>query len=180
LPLVAATALAAAVVGGLRTPARTCRRWRRRGGSSGGGEGSCWSFLTIRHGEFLKNEVFTSFQERGEGLGTTKEGADVGEALVEAADEVEDEGTIGDDLAEGREIISHLLQSAAVVGDGEVPLHEVAKLRLQLNGASLPIAEELRLHREPGVPGCGALGADDLTQIVREGGEIGTGGSSRT
>jgi len=50
-------------------------------------------------------------------------------------------------------------------------LHEVAKLRLQLNGASLPIAEELRLDREPGVPGCGALGTDDLTQIVRECGD---------
>jgi hypothetical protein len=34
----------------------------------------------------------------------------VAEPLVEAADDVEDEGAVGDDLAKGREIISHLLQ----------------------------------------------------------------------
>ena len=97
----------------------------------------------------------------------TKESADVGEALIEATDEVENESAVGDDLAEGCEIINHLLQFAAVVGDGEVPLHEVAELRLQLNGASLPIAEKLRLDHEPGVSGCGALSTDDLAQIVR-------------
>ena len=68
----------------------------------------------IRHGEFLKDEVLTGFQERGEGLGSAKKRADVGEALVEAADDVEDEGAVGDDLTEGREIIGHLLQLAAV------------------------------------------------------------------
>ena len=67
----------------------------------------------------------------------------MGKALVEAADDVEDEGAVGDDLAEGREIIGHLLQLAAVLGDGEVALDEVTKPRLQLNGASLPIAEKL-------------------------------------
>jgi len=54
----------------------------------------------------------------------------VGEALVEAADDVEDEGAVGDDLVEGREIIGHLLQLAAEIGDGEVALDEVAELRL--------------------------------------------------
>ena len=125
----------------------------------------------IRHGEFLKDEVLTGFQERGEGLGSAKKRADVGEALVEAADDVEDEGAVGDDLAEGREIIGHLLQLAAVLGDGEVALDEVVKPRLQLNGASLPIAEKLRLDSEPGVPGCGTLGTDDLAQIIRERGD---------
>jgi len=92
-----------------------------------------------------------------------KEHLDVAEALVEAADDVEDEGAVGDDLAEGREIICHLLHLAAVLGDVEVALDEVAKPRLQLNGAGLPIAEELRLDGEPSVPGSGAPGGDDLT-----------------
>jgi len=95
----------------------------------------------------------------------------VGEALVEAADDVEDEGAVGDDLAEGREIIGHLLQLAAEIGDGEVALDEVAELRLQLNGAGLPISEELRLDGEPGVTSCGSLGTDDLAKIVRERGD---------
>jgi hypothetical protein len=59
----------------------------------------------------------------------------------------------------------------AVLGDGEVALDEVAKPRLQLNGAGLPIAEELRLDDEPGVPGSGALGGDDLAKIIGEGGD---------
>ena len=65
------------------------------------------------------------------------------EALVEAADHVEDERTVGDDLAKGREIIGHLFQLAAVVGDGEVALDEVAKPCLEVDGASLTVAKEL-------------------------------------
>ena len=45
--------------------------------------------------------------------------ADVGEAFAEAADEVEDEGTVGDGLAE---VVRHPLEAAAVVGDGEISL----------------------------------------------------------
>jgi hypothetical protein len=97
--------------------------------------------------------------------------ADMGEALIEAADDVEDESAVGDDLTKGREIIGHLLQLVAVLGDGEVALDEVAKLRLQLNGASLPIVEKLRLNSEPGVPGYGALGTDDLAQVIHERGD---------
>jgi hypothetical protein len=95
----------------------------------------------------------------------------VAEALVEATDDVEDEGVVGDDLAEGREIIGHLLQLATVLGDGEVALDEVVKPRLQLNGAGLPIAEEVRLDGEPGVPGSGAPGEDHLAKIIGECGD---------
>lgn len=56
-----------------------------------------------------------------------QQGPNVGEALVEASDHVEDEGAIGDGLAEGAEIVGHLLEAAAVLGGGEIPLDEVAK-----------------------------------------------------
>jgi hypothetical protein len=67
----------------------------------------------------------------------------VAEALVQAADDVEDEGAVSDDLTKCREIIGHLLQPAAVVGDGELALDEVAELCLQVDGASLAVPEEL-------------------------------------
>ena len=91
--------------------------------------------------------------------------------LVEAADDVEDKGAIGDHLAEGREVIGHLVQLAAVLGGGEVALDEVAKPRLQLNGASLAVSEKLQLDGKPGVPGCRALSTDDLAQVIRERGD---------
>jgi len=128
------------------------QRTQGSGGSGGGGECSGWSFLAVLHGEFLEDGIFTHLQEGGEGFGPAEERPDTAEALVEAADDVEDEGAIGDDLAEGYEIIGHLLQLAAVLGDREVALDEVVKPRLQLNGAGLPIAEELRLDGGPGVP----------------------------
>ena len=166
MAFVATATLAITVVGSLGAPTSAPGAWTRgrrgQGGGGGGGECSGWSFLAILHGEFLEDEILTRLREGGEGFGPTKERPDVAEALVEAVDDVEDEGVVGDDLAEGREIIGHLLQLVAVCGDGEVTLDEVAKPCLQLNGAGLPIAEELRLDGEPGVPGSGAPGGDDL------------------
>ena len=44
-------------------------------------------------GELLQAQGFLGLQEGGKGLTAPKVEADVGEALVEAADEVEDEGS---------------------------------------------------------------------------------------
>ena len=46
-----------------------------------------------------------------------KKGPDVAKALVEAANDVEDEGAVGDDLAKGSEIISHLLEAPTIISD---------------------------------------------------------------
>ena len=46
--------------------------------------------------------------------------ADGQKALAEAANDVEDERAIGDDLAQVTQGIGHGLELAAVVGDGEV------------------------------------------------------------
>lgn len=54
-----------------------------------------------------------------ERMAATKMQTDVGVALVEASDEVEDERAVGDRLTE---VIHHTLESPAVVGDGEVTL----------------------------------------------------------
>jgi hypothetical protein len=109
--------------------------------------------LLVRQGEFLQNKILADIEEGGEGSSAAKQGADVSEALVEAADHVEDEGAVGDDFAESAEVVGHLLETAAVLGDGEVALDEVAEPRLKLDGAHLPVPEELGLDGEPRVLG---------------------------
>ena len=47
---------------------------------------------------------------------------DVGEALVESPDEVEDESPIGDDLAERAMVSGHPLETPAVICDGQITL----------------------------------------------------------
>jgi hypothetical protein len=93
----------------------------------------------------------------------------VREALIETTKHVEDEGAVSDNLAQGDEIVGHLLQPAAVLGDGEITLYEVVKLRLELDRSCLPIAQELGFDDESGVPGSGALGGDNFGEVVGEG-----------
>jgi hypothetical protein len=93
----------------------------------------------------------------------------VREALVETTKHVEDEGAVSDNLTQGGEIVGHLLQTTTVLGDREITLYEVAKLRLELDRPCLPIAQELGFDGEPGVPGSGALGGDDFSEVVGEG-----------
>ena len=50
-------------------------------------------------------------------------------------------------------------------------MDKVAKPRLQLNGASLAVAEKLRLDGKPSVPCCRALSTDDLAQVIRDRGD---------
>jgi hypothetical protein len=57
----------------------------------------------------------------GLGLSATKQGVDVGEALVEAADHIEDEGAVRDDVPEGVEVIGRLLEATTILGDSEFP-----------------------------------------------------------
>ena len=125
----------------------------------------------VLHHHLLKEEISLRVDEGVEGTPPAKMHPDGLEPLIQAADDVEDEGAVGDDLAEGREIVSHLLQAAAVVGDGEVALDEVAEPRLKLDGAYLPVPKELGLNSELGVPGSAALGGDDLGEVVGEGAE---------
>jgi hypothetical protein len=132
----------------------------------GGGECSSWRWRAAFQGEFFQGQVVLHLQEGGKGADASQQSTDVREALVEATKHVEDEGAISDNLSQGGEIVGHLLQTAAVLGDGEITLYEVAKLRLELDRPCLPIAQELGFDGEPGVPGSGALGGDDFGEGV--------------
>jgi len=175
LPAAATLAAAAAVPGAVPVASPPgVGPERLRGllrGLGGGGESSDRRRLLVRQGELLQDEVLAGVEEGGEGPSATKQGTDVGEAFVEAAVHVEDEGAVGDDFPEGAEVVGHLLEVATVLGDGEVALDEVAEPHLKLDGAYLPVPKELGLNSELGVPGSAALGGDDLGEVVGEGAE---------
>jgi hypothetical protein len=135
----------------------------------GGGECCSWRWRVASQGEFLQGQIILHLREGGEGADASQQSIDVREALVEAMKHVEDEGAISDNLSQGGEIVDHLLQTAAVLSDGEITLYEVAKLRLELDRPCLLIAQELGFDGEPDVPGSGALGGDDLGEVVGEG-----------
>lgn len=77
------------------------------------------------------------------------QGGHVGEPLVEAAKNVEDEVAVTDGLAKITEAIGHALHTAAVFVGAEITLHERAKLDVEEKGAGLSIADELLLKAEP-------------------------------
>jgi hypothetical protein len=93
----------------------------------------------------------------------------VGEALVEAADHIEDEGAVRDDLPEGVEVIGCFLEAMTILNDGEVSLDEVVEPRFKLDGAYFPVPEELGLDGEPDVSDSVSLGGDDLGEVIGEG-----------
>jgi hypothetical protein len=53
----------------------------------------------LAHGEFLEEKLVAGLEERGERTSVAKVNTDVGELLVKAANDVENESTIGDLLA---------------------------------------------------------------------------------
>ncbi|XP_062229134.1 uncharacterized protein LOC133926962 [Phragmites australis] len=97
--------------------------------------------------------------------------ADGGEALVEASDDVEDEGVVSDVFAEVAEVLGHPLVAAAILGDGEISLLEGSKLLVGVEGAGGTIPEKLGLDGEPGDTGSGTALGDGVGEIVGDGAE---------
>jgi hypothetical protein len=155
-----AAAVAVVTTGATVAASRPGGAWCR-GEERSGGVGS-W----LAHGEFLEEELGAGLEERRERLGATKMDADGDELLVEPADDIEDERTVGDVLTETTHGINHGLEAAAVVADGEVTLDEGAELSVQENGVLLLVVEELGLHNEPDDSCRDAWLEDGLHEIV--------------
>jgi len=77
------------------------------------------------------------------------------EAVVETAKDVEDEGAVADGFTKISKLISHCLETAAVVVDGQVSLDERAELGVQKECAGLLVPDELLLQSEPDDASCG-------------------------
>ena len=81
----------------------------------------------------------------------------------------ENEGAVGDCLAEITESIRHTLETPAVVRDGQVTLDKVPELGVEVEDPCLPVAEKLRLNGEPSGAGGGTALHDDVDEVVGNG-----------
>jgi hypothetical protein len=104
---------------------------------------------SLGHGQLLNLKISSDLQKAGQGVGAAKVKADGFEPFVEAADDVEDEGAVGDGFTEVAEILRLALVEPTVVSDGEVALTEVAKVGVGVQGAHRLIPEKLGLNGEP-------------------------------
>ena len=121
----------------------------------------------MRHVHLLKQQLSLGLLEGRERASATEMNADAGEALVEAAKHVEDEHAVRNGGPKISELISHLLEAPAVVGDGEIALGEVMELDVE-ESASLTVPQEVRLHSNPEVASRGAAAGDGLSELIGE------------
>jgi hypothetical protein len=73
----------------------------------------------------------------------------VGEFLVQALEDIENEGAVVNDLTEISKNVGHPLHLAAVVVHGEIALNEDAELGVEVKSSRLAVAEEPILDGEP-------------------------------
>jgi len=85
----------------------------------------------VLHRHLLEEEISLRVNKGGERAPLAKMHPDGLESLVQTADDVEDEGAVGDGLAQVLEHVRHALHLLAVLGDRQIALDEVAELRLE-------------------------------------------------
>nr|XP_051190144.1 uncharacterized protein LOC127303450 [Lolium perenne] len=108
-------------------------------------------------------------QECGKGHLKGKKRAEVRIILVKTTKKDEDEGLVGDGLADVAEGVGEGLQLGAVVADGEIPLWGVAEVGLQLNGVVLLVVAEEVLNGVPDDARRGARAHDDAEEVDGDG-----------
>jgi hypothetical protein len=111
----------------------------------------------------------TDLQKTGQGVGAAEVKADGLKPAVETADDVEDEGAVGDRFAEVAEILRLALVLPAVVSDREVALTEGPEVSIGVQGTRGLIPKKLRLNGEPDVAGGGAVLGDGVGKVVGDG-----------
>lgn len=113
----------------------------------------------------LKEKIVSHLQEGWEGSPASKLKTNAVEPIVEVADDVEDKSAIRDGLAKIAKSVGHPLELAAIDGDGEITLAEVAKLHVKEQGTSFPVPEELRNDGEPSTTSRGVANEDSVSKL---------------
>ena len=125
----------------------------------------------VAHGtlsDLLQEKILLHLLEGRERHGADDQGPQVGEALVEPPEEVQDERAVADRLPERTKVIRHLLQLAAVLGDGEVVLGEGVEGSVEVDGPGLSVSPELGLESDPGLTSRAPGLANDVLQLHGE------------
>jgi hypothetical protein len=113
----------------------------------------------------------TDLQKTRQGVGAAEVKADGLEPAVETADNIEDEGAVGNKLTKVAEILRHALVLPVVVSDGEVTLAEGPEVSVGVQGVRGLIPKKLGLDSEPDVAGGGVVLGDGVSKVIGDGAE---------
>jgi hypothetical protein len=138
---------------------------RRLCASGGAVEGRGRRGSLVRHGELLEEKLIPHRMEGGKGLSPLDESLQVTVAGAEVTQEVQHQGAVRHRLAEITEGVRQALHLAAVLPHVEIPLGELVELGVEVQGASVPVPEELFLEGEPRLTARVRLVADDVLEL---------------
>jgi hypothetical protein len=98
-----------------------------------------------------------------------KDRLDVAGGFVQAADQVQHLAGLGDGEADVAQVVGELLEFAAVVGDGEVALNNIAELRLKKDGTLQLVIAKKYLNGRPDGEGVGVRLVDEVEDRLVDG-----------
>jgi len=110
------------------------------------------------------DKVVTDLQEGGEGPLPGDPRLEVGVAVTEPAESVEDQDTVLHGPAEVAERVHRALHLAAELADGEVALDKGTEARVEPQSPGFDVAQELALERQPG-PASARSVADEVVEV---------------
>lgn len=110
----------------------------------------------------------TRAHERREQCLNEEDSGNVGEALVDATQYVDNETTIGDRLSDVTEGIRERFLTMAVGGDGEVTLDKSSELSLKVGSPSFHVFMEESFDACPQVTGDLVELHDDVQDVIRD------------
>jgi hypothetical protein len=137
--------LAAATPGWLAAIAESIGvdRWRHRRMRSRGSKGLGRLGKLDSHVVLGEAKIGLHFRECRERTLTLNQRAEVGEPVVEAANDVEHQRAVTNRFAKIGKLVSHGLESVAIVGDGQAALDEGAELGIEKKSTTLLVPYEL-------------------------------------
>jgi hypothetical protein len=111
----------------------------------------------LHHVDLLEKELVVDGGKGGERALAPEMDADVLVTLVEPTKHIEDQCAVSDVLVEVSEVVGHLLEALAILGDGGITLRKHTKFGIEVEGAGLLVAEEVILDGELGLTGGGTV-----------------------
>ena len=104
----------------------------------------------------------------GKQMSATQMEGNGGVVLVQAAEHIENKSAIRNGLAKITEPGRHLLKLPTVFSDGQIALHELTKLHVEVEESCLPVAEKLGLEDKPGGAGGGVVLHCSVGEVGRD------------
>ena len=123
----------------------------------------------MRYVHLFEEELSLGLLEGREWAPTMKMDADVGEALFQAAKNVDDERAVRNRGPKIGELTGPLLEAPTIVSGEEIALGEAMELDVKEKRACLTVPQKLRLHCNPKIASSRATAGDGFGKVIGEG-----------